>query len=164
MSTLTTFSQVMHGLSQSLLAKKTTLVGTVRANCKELPAEFTKWSRKLHSTIQGYDTDGKGLLLSSKVKQAKIMNVLSTMHCLETDLCQDGSRKPSLILSYNSTKEGWDKVDQMSQLYSTRAGSRIYMVISSFFATNWMLLASTPTLSSSWPTTPSNPGDTFFCS
>ena len=29
-------------LSQSLLDEKTTLVGTVRANCKELPADFTK--------------------------------------------------------------------------------------------------------------------------
>ena len=111
-------------LSQSLLAKKTTLVGTVRANRKELPAEFTNRSRKLHSTIQGYSIDGKSLLLSCKVKQAKIVNILSTMHHMESDLCQDGSRKPSVILFYNSTKGGGDRVDQMCRLYSTKPGSR----------------------------------------
>ena len=66
----------------------------VRANCKDLPSEFTQQSWKLHSPIQGFNAKGKALLLSSKVKKTKIVNILSTVHHLETNLCQDNSRNP----------------------------------------------------------------------
>ena len=45
-------------LSQKLLQKKTTIVGTVRANRRELPKEFTLRSRKLHDTKQGFHLEG----------------------------------------------------------------------------------------------------------
>ena len=41
-------------LCESLKKQKTTLVGTVRGNRKELPREFTDLKRPLNSVLQGY--------------------------------------------------------------------------------------------------------------
>ena len=112
-------------LSQKRLQKKTTIVGTVRENRRELPKEFTLRSKKLHDTQQGFHLGvgggvwgGNALLLSSKVKQTNIVNVLSTMHHSEQDLRQDGSAKQDVIKFYNHTKGGVDRADQMCRLYS----------------------------------------------
>ena len=111
-------------LAKQLAAKKTTLLGTVRANRRELPAEFISKNRPLHSVLQGYNIENQCHLLSSKVKKTKIVNVMSTMTRLEGNVVQDGSKKPEAILIYNKTKFGVDRIDQMARLYSTKPGCR----------------------------------------
>ena len=66
-------------------------------------------------------------LLSSQVKKAKVVNVLSAMHSIKP-VSQDGSTKPAIIEFYNSTKFGVDRVDQMCRLYSSKAGGRRWPV------------------------------------
>ena len=114
-------------LADRLLEKKTTLVGTVKANRKELPPPFTDPKRKLHSVLQGYCVDSSALLLSIKAKKTKIVNVLSTMHKIDT-VPQDGRSKPSVIDFYNKTKGGVDSVDQMCHHYSTKSSCRRWPV------------------------------------
>ena len=70
------------------------------------------------SKVSTWGGGGNALLLSSKVKQTNIVNVLSTMHHSEQDLRQDGSAKPDVIKFYNHTKGGVDRADQMCSLYS----------------------------------------------
>ena len=48
-----------------------------------------------NNTVQGFDMNRKALLLSSMLKKTMTVNVLSTMHHLKTNLCQDCSmQKP----------------------------------------------------------------------
>lgn len=112
-----------------LLAKhKTTLVGTVRANRRELPSLFTDKKRALHSVLQGYDLESHALLLSYKAKKDRVVNVLSTMHSVQTNVSMDGSAKPNVIQFYNKTKGGVDTADQMCRHFSSKAGCRRWPV------------------------------------
>ena len=114
-------------LAKQLGRKKTTLVGTMRGNRKEMPPSFTAKKRQLHSVLQGHNVEASCTLLSSQVKKAKVVNVLSAMHGIEP-VPQDGSTKPAIIEFYNSTKFGVDRVDQMCRLYSSKAGGRRWPV------------------------------------
>ena len=114
-------------LAKQLGRKKTTLAGIMRGNRKEMPPSFTAKKRQLHSVLQGHNVEASCTLLSSQVKKAKVVNVLSAMHGIEP-VSQDGSTKPAIIEFYNSTKFGVDRVDQMCRLYSSKAGGRRWPV------------------------------------
>lgn len=105
-------------LAEELLAKHTSLVGTVRANRRELPSVQ---KMDLHDSII---LQSKNMNLS--IYQAKVLKkvyVLSTLHSSPT--CQDGGkRKPESILYYNKNKCGVDMVDSMCRQMTTKSGSR----------------------------------------
>ena len=98
----------------------------MRGNRKETHQSLTAKKRQLHSVLQGHNVEASCTLLSSQVKKAKVVNVLSAMHGIEP-VSQDGS-KPAIIEFYHSTQFGVDRVDQMCRLYSNKAGGRRWPV------------------------------------
>ena len=111
-------------LAENLAKEKTTIIGTVRGNRKELPPAFTEKRRKVHSVLQGYDSGSRALLTSYQAKKTKVVNILSTMHAVENNVCTDGTAKPQVVGFYNKTKGGVDTADQMCRHFSCKPGSR----------------------------------------
>ena len=77
--------------------------------------------------LQGHNVEASCTLLSSQVKKAKVVSVLSAMHGIKP-VSQDGSTKPAIIDLYNSAQFGIDRVDKMCRLYSNKAGGRRWPV------------------------------------
>ena len=105
-------------LAQTLLDKRTSLVGTVRLNRKEIPI-----SPKLaiHDS-EFYSCDSLNLV-KYQAKPTKTVVVLSTLH--KGAACQtDGKKKPESVLYYNENKCGVDMMDSMCRQMSTKAGCR----------------------------------------
>ena len=92
----------------SLLQDKITLVGTLKKNKREIPAEFLPNKQKLiSSSVIGFQKHAT--LVSFIPKKNKSVVLLSTMH---RDAAVDAkTKKPQIIQFYNSTKEGVDTVD-----------------------------------------------------
>jgi len=107
-------------LALKLLDRRTSLVGTMRLNRKEIPV-----SDKLpthESTF--FATDSNSLnLVKYQAKPSKTVIVMSTLH--RRAECQtDGKKKPESVLFYNENKCGVDVLDAMCKLMSTKAGCR----------------------------------------
>ena len=93
-------------LAKEFSSRGQTIVGTVRKNRKELPAEFVNpKNRKAHSTIKGYYEDN--VLISYCPKKGKTVVLLSNMHDSIT-FSEKEDKKPNIIEFYNETKGGVD--------------------------------------------------------
>ncbi|GBP63724.1 PiggyBac transposable element-derived protein 4 [Eumeta japonica] len=104
-------------LAKQLLMQpyKLTLVGTLRANKKEIPEEMkNSRSRAVNTSMFCYD--GPITLLSYKPKPSKIVYLLSS--CDENGSINHETKKPHMIEFYNSTKGGVDTFDQMCSVMS----------------------------------------------
>lgn len=99
-------------LAKKLLQQpyKLTLVGTLRANKREIPEEM-KNNRARNVGTSMFCYDGPLTLLSYKPKKSKIVYVLSS--CNEVGTVNLTTKKPSMIEFYNSTKGGVDTFDQI---------------------------------------------------
>lgn len=121
-------------LIESLLAKKITVVGTIRKNKRELPLEFSNPAeRPIKSSMFGF---GKNCTLVSYIpKKKKNVLLVSSMHHDDSiDTKNSTDCKPEIIMDYNSTKGGVDIVDQLCANYNcARTTNRWSMVI--FYAT-----------------------------
>ena len=97
-----------------------TLLGTVRANKKEIPAIMnSKVDRKPGSCAFLYTKDITLLSFkpaSSKKKNKKNVNLMSSFH-FDSSLKDTG--RPIMVDDYNRTKGGVDTFDQMCSTYST---------------------------------------------
>lgn len=97
-------------LSKYLLTKGLTLVGTLKKNKKEIPAEFQpSRSREVGSSLFGFQKDVT--LVSYVTKRNKCVILLSTAH--DDDKIDQDTNKPQIILDYNKYKGGVDVVDQL---------------------------------------------------
>lgn len=92
-----------------------TIVGTLRHNKKEIPPSFLPNRKKLVSTSQFAFSD-KMTLVSFTGKKSKAAILLSTFHSTK-DIDKE-SKKPEIILFYNSTKGGVDTFDKMAHGYT----------------------------------------------
>lgn len=123
-------------LAQDLMHnEKLTLVGTMRSNRKGIP-DFMKNSkdRPVGSTIFAYKDNLT--LLSFKSKRNKTVLALSTLHpenCEVPEIPDSDIHKPEIILFYNKTKSGVDKVDEMKAGYSVARITRRWTLVI-FFA------------------------------
>lgn len=110
-------------LATKLLTKRTSLVGTMRQNKRELPklAKSKKDNVSRFSTVL-YKTD-KCTLTIYKSKPNKKVLVLSSKH-KSVKIEKDGKRLPETVTLYNNTKFGVDVTDQMARKYTVKAGSR----------------------------------------
>lgn len=97
---------------------RTTLVGTLRKNKREIPPIFIATKERPQNTSMF--AFGKECLLTSYVpKKNKYVLVLSTMHDKDIiDPRTGNAQKPEVITFYNQTKSGVDVVDKLKSLYS----------------------------------------------
>lgn len=97
---------------------KTTVVGTLRKNKKEIPPEFLNVKeRKPCSSMFAFSENC--ILVSYVPKKGKNVLLLSTMHdddAIDSDTAE--KYKPEIISFYNLTKGAVDVVDEMKSLYS----------------------------------------------
>lgn len=109
-------------LSRQLLMKNLTLVGTIRKNKGELPNEFiaTK-GRATESTMFGFQDDT--MIVSYCPKKGRVVTLLSTLHN-QKEIDEGEKNKPAVIKTYNETKAGVDKADQMARNYSVKRKTR----------------------------------------
>lgn len=102
-------------LTQSLLKEdRLTMIGTIKKNKREFPAEFSKVTfqdRKVHSSLFLYHEDMTAL--SYKTKPNKVVLLVSSLHL---DGIVDRNHRnslPEIISNYNRTKGAVDTFDQM---------------------------------------------------
>ncbi|XP_059563328.1 piggyBac transposable element-derived protein 4-like [Myotis daubentonii] len=110
-------------LATKLLAKQTTLVGTIRGNKRELPkaAKQTKDNMPPFSTLL-YKSENCVLTIY-KSKPNKRVAVLSSKHKFVKIDKSNKKMLPESIQFYNSTKFGVDMADQMARKYTVKASS-----------------------------------------
>lgn len=102
-------------LTDYLLTKKITVLGTIKKNKAEIPKEFLpNKSRAVGSTLFGFQKEK--MMLSYVPRKNKSVILLSTLH--DDDEMDPDTRKPQVILDYNETKGGVDTVDKMCAAYS----------------------------------------------
>lgn len=106
-----------------LMVKRTTYVGTVRSNRRELPQAALNVKNKPMFLSSFYKETNGVLLTSYKVKSTKNVLIMSSRHSFGT--VSDGlKQKPNSVLFYNATKCGVDTLDQMCKGYSVKSGVR----------------------------------------
>ena len=102
-------------LSQPLLKRKVTMVGTVRKNKPEPPALLATRGRGAFSSKFAFTPTIT--LVSYLPKRNKNVVLLSTLHkTAEISDCEN--RKPAFILDYNHNKGGVDNLDTVIGTYS----------------------------------------------
>ena len=135
------------GLALKLAEKKSSLVGTLRQNRREVPEEC-KNKKELHETkVFRYDGQTAITLTSYQCKAAKNVAILSSLHpniLVSSD--ENPKKKPNSVLYYKKkTKVGVDIYDQMTRLYLVKAASRrwpvyvFYNVVDMALINSWIL-------------------------
>lgn len=109
-----------HQLAESLLQRSTSIVGTVRANRRELPAAAL--SRMALHESKFFHSDQVNLV-SYQAKKLKTVHVISTLH-RGISCSQDEKKKPDAIQFYNRNKCGVDLLDSMCKAMTTKIGTR----------------------------------------
>lgn len=108
-------------LVNELLKRELTCVGTMKKNKRCIPPEFLPSRRRpVQSSIFGFQS--QSTLVSHVPKPNKSVVLLSSMH--SDDIVDEKSKKPKIILFYNSTKGGVDALDQKCANYSTSQRTR----------------------------------------
>lgn len=108
-------------LVRELKANGLTYVGTIRKNKKDIPKEFQpNKNRAVQSTLYGF-TDEISLVSYVPKKNKAVMLVSSMHHTKCTDL---QTKKPEVIIYYNSTKGGVDALDEKCATYCTGRRTR----------------------------------------
>lgn len=104
-------------LAKQLLQQpyKLSIVGTLRANKREIPEEI-KNNRSRNVKTSTFCYDGPLTLLSYKPRPSKMVYLLSS--CDEEGTVNPVSKKPHMIEFYNKTKGGVDTFDQMCSVMS----------------------------------------------
>jgi len=115
-------------LANALAEKKTTLVGTIRRQRREVPdGEALMKQRSLYDS-EVYSTTMNGRDITSltiyKAKKNKTIYLLSTMHPSVSIDVQHSKKLPETISMYNRTKVGVDVLDQMSRYFTCKSGTR----------------------------------------
>jgi Transposase IS4 len=132
-------------LAEELQATKTSYVGTIMFNKRDVPEEMKVLKgRVVGSTLFAYDNDDLGITMvsycqggMSKKTKPRIVLVISTMHPESNEVpetyerkvhgkmvkVQNTKNKPKILLDYNATKGGVDTVDQMCRKNSTKRGT-----------------------------------------
>lgn len=134
-----------YNLAVYLLTKKTTIIGTIRKNKRELPS-CVRVNQRLHNSI--FFENNLGVLLTIyQGRKDKNVVLLSTFHDGPIIDNEEASlkQKPNIVLDYNETKCGVDLVDQMARFYSVKAPTRrwpiqvFYNIINFSIINSWII-------------------------
>lgn len=99
---------------------KTTLVGTVRKNRRELPKMIAE-TKKMPEKSSMFLFADRCTLVSYVPKKNRNVILISTMHETDTiDPDTGDNNKPEIITYYNKTKSGVDVVDQKRKQYTVK--------------------------------------------
>lgn len=94
-------------LAEKLLKQhKITVIGTIRKDKKELPADFVNLKfqdRKVNSSLSLFSENVTAA--SYKATEKKLATLISTLH--DDEAIHPGSGKPEIIMNYNETKGVW---------------------------------------------------------
>ena len=111
-------------LADKLQAQKTTLLGTVRKQRKEIPkVETMMKSKPLYSAVV-YQSPSNTTLTIYKAKKAKLVYLLSSTH---KTVCIDETHKKKLpeTSKYNNlSKVGADVLDQIARYHTCKSATR----------------------------------------
>lgn len=112
-------------LAQSLLEMKTTVLGTMNKQRREMPPSARNQKAELCSTTLMRSSEATLTIYQSKPNKNVV--ILSTMH--PTILIgTDAKRKPESVTDYNSTKWGVDILDQMARYHTVKVATRRWPV------------------------------------
>lgn len=106
-------------LADNLVAKSTSIVGTIRENKRELPPA-ARSKMALHDSK--FFQSGQCTLVTYQAKKNKAVHLLSTMH--RRTECDGAKKKPTVIHYYNHNKCGVDVLDSMVKSMTTKIGTR----------------------------------------
>lgn len=113
-------------LGQTLLKRNVTMIGTIRKNKPSLPPELLQTKNKaVHSSSYAFTNDT--MVVSHIPKKNKCVVLQSTYH-LEQKVDPE-SKKPQVILDYNSTKGAVDTLDKMISCYTCKRKTNRWPVI-----------------------------------
>lgn len=124
---------------------RTTVVGTLRQNKREVPPGFVSIkNREPCTSLFGFY---RNMTLVSYVSQSKSKKkcalLVSSMHkCRDLDPATGDLKKPKVITYYNSTKGAVDLVDQMRAKYNVARASRRWPLTLFFAVMNVALINS----------------------
>lgn len=115
-------------LAMKLLERKNpmTLLGTLRCNRKYIPESIRSHSKEDEYSSRFAFTDDL-MIVSYIPKRNKSVVLLSSSHP-NRSLIDDEKRKPEVILEYNATKFGVDKLDEMTKSTSCIRATRRWTV------------------------------------
>lgn len=112
-------------LTNELLKRGLTTVGTLKKNKNEIPPQFLPHrNREEKSSLYGFTENLTLLSYVPKVNKAVLL--ISSMHHSRED--DPESNKPEMIALYNRTKGGVDTVDQLCANYSSSRRTRRWPV------------------------------------
>jgi hypothetical protein len=128
-------------LAKELLQNKTTFLGTVLSNRKDIPCVAKQKQSLFQSlayenletgcvlTVYQCKTDKNVLILSTKVDNANVPSTYERRTYGDRTRREENiKKKPSSVLMYNKTKFGVDCVDHMTRAYNVKAPSRRWPV------------------------------------
>ncbi|XP_054718548.1 piggyBac transposable element-derived protein 4-like [Uloborus diversus] len=113
-------------LAKILKEKKTSLIGTVKRNRREVPTIVKKMKTPLHETTLLKHDDITMTVYQGKQKKNVIL--LSSLHPTVHIGTNNKKMLPETVSFYNTTKCGVDVADQMARKYTVKAGSRRWPV------------------------------------
>lgn len=113
-------------LIDELAKHKLTYVGTMKKNKREIPSQFQpQRNRAVQSTLFGF-TNQK-TMCSYVPKKNKAVILVSSMH--HDNIVDEDTKKPEIILFYNTTKGGVDEADKKCSIYSSSRRTRRWPMV-----------------------------------
>jgi uncharacterized ubiquitin-like protein YukD len=135
-------------LLRNLLEKKTTLIGTIRSNKRELPLLAKAKKDKMNLLQTTLFKSSNSTLTIYKSKPNKKVLILSSKH-KSVNIEKNKKQTPETITYYNNTKFGVDVLDQMAKKYTVKASSRrwpmqvFYNILDLAAINSWILYKET---------------------
>uniref|UniRef100_A0A3P9MKV5 PiggyBac transposable element-derived protein domain-containing protein n=1 Tax=Oryzias latipes TaxID=8090 RepID=A0A3P9MKV5_ORYLA len=116
-----------YDLGQELLRRKLTMVGTVKKNKPELPAEMLLVKDRAPLSSKFVFTDTTTVVSYCPRKRRSVI-LMSTLH-KDAAVSSGSDKKPIIILDYNKNKGGVDNLDKLTATYTCQRMTRRWPMV-----------------------------------